>query len=79
MDHVNTMKKETTMDEHKEYAQGDSASLNLHDTIAYDAGGPMGIVRSPYVFGAALLASFGGFSFGYGKWNDFKSWGGQSY
>lgn len=25
------------------------------------------ITRSPYVFGAALLASFGGFSFGYGK------------
>lgn len=25
------------------------------------------ITQSPYVFGASLLASFGGFSFGYGK------------
>lgn len=33
--------------------------------ISYDAKGISGIVRSPYVFGVALLASFGGFSFGY--------------
>ncbi|KAF4949922.1 hypothetical protein FSARC_13343 [Fusarium sarcochroum] len=33
--------------------------------ISYDDNGISGIVRSPYVFGAALLASFGGFSFGY--------------
>lgn len=33
--------------------------------ISYDNNGISGIVRSPYVFGAALLASFGGFSFGY--------------
>ncbi|KAM5344354.1 hypothetical protein ACJ41O_012891 [Fusarium nematophilum] len=33
--------------------------------ISYDNKGIGGIVRSPYVFGAALLASFGGFSFGY--------------
>lgn len=33
--------------------------------IRYDNKGISGIVRSPYVFGAALLASFGGFSFGY--------------
>lgn len=33
--------------------------------IDYDNKGITGIVRSPYVFGAALLASFGGFSFGY--------------
>lgn len=40
-----------------------------HDTgtdgINYDNKGIAGIIRSPYVFGAALLASFGGFSFGY--------------
>lgn len=35
--------------------------------INYDSDGIKGIVRSPYVLGAALLASFGGFSFGYGK------------
>lgn len=34
-------------------------------TISYDNKGISGIIRSPYVFGAALLASFGGFSFGY--------------
>ena len=33
--------------------------------ISYDNKGISGIIRSPYVFGAALLASFGGFSFGY--------------
>lgn len=33
--------------------------------ISYDNAGISGIIRSPYVFGAALLASFGGFSFGY--------------
>jgi hypothetical protein len=44
------------------------ASNVLIDTkIEYDNIGPTGIFRSPYVFGAALLASFGGFSFGYGK------------
>ena len=43
---------------------------HLEDTIAgteisYDNNGLAGIIRSPYVFGTALLASFGGFSFGY--------------
>ncbi|CAG7560632.1 unnamed protein product [Fusarium equiseti] len=33
--------------------------------ISYDNNGLTGIIRSPYIFGAALLASFGGFSFGY--------------
>lgn len=35
--------------------------------ISYDSNGLAGIVRSPYVLGAAALASFGGFSFGYGR------------
>lgn len=34
--------------------------------ISYDSSGIKGILNSPYVCGAALLASFGGFSFGYG-------------
>lgn len=42
-------------------------SVALSDEIEYDHDGIRGIVRSPYVFGAALLASFGGFSFGYGE------------
>ncbi|KAI1054499.1 hypothetical protein LB506_010703 [Fusarium annulatum] len=33
--------------------------------IEYDSNGLSGIVRSPYVLGAATLASLGGFSFGY--------------
>lgn len=48
---------------HSEYGIHDKASLAAH--VEYDNGGIGGIVRSPYVFGAALLASFGGFSFGY--------------
>lgn len=35
--------------------------------VEYDNNGIAGIIRSPYVFGAAMLASMGGFSFGYGK------------
>ncbi|KAJ9144539.1 MFS monosaccharide transporter [Pleurostoma richardsiae] len=35
------------------------------DVIRYDDKGLSGILRSPYVFGAAALASLGGFSFGY--------------
>lgn len=34
--------------------------------VEYDDQGIAGILRSPYVFGAAALASMGGFSFGYG-------------
>ncbi|CAJ0547449.1 Ff.00g042030.m01.CDS01 [Fusarium sp. VM40] len=37
----------------------------LNTKISYDNNGISGILRSPYVFGAALLASFGGISFGY--------------
>ncbi|KAF5966534.1 quinate transporter protein [Fusarium bulbicola] len=33
--------------------------------IEYDSNGLSGIIRSPYVLGAATLASLGGFSFGY--------------
>ncbi|KAI7204169.1 hypothetical protein D0869_02276 [Hortaea werneckii] len=39
----------------------DEADVNL----SYGGSGIHGIVRSPYAFGAALLASFGGFSFGF--------------
>lgn len=42
------------------------AAVRAEETISYDANGLAGIVRSPYVLGAAALASFGGFSFGYG-------------
>jgi hypothetical protein len=50
---------------HNEFA--DFSDRILHADISYDREGIGGILRSPFVFGAALLASFGGFSFGYGK------------
>ncbi|KAM5363690.1 hypothetical protein ACJZ2D_011888 [Fusarium nematophilum] len=38
---------------------------HLAEDVSYGPNGVAGIVSSPLVFGAALLASFGGFSFGY--------------
>ncbi|KAF5586786.1 quinate transport [Fusarium pseudocircinatum] len=37
----------------------------LADSVAYGPGGIRGVIQSPFVFGAAFLASLGGFSFGY--------------
>lgn len=37
----------------------------LADNVSYGPSGIKGIVGSPFVFGAAFLASLGGFSFGY--------------
>lgn len=37
----------------------------LADHVSYGSSGIKGLLSSPYVFGAALLASLGGFSFGY--------------
>lgn len=39
--------------------------ITLAENVSYGPGGVKGIVSSPYVFGAAFLASLGGFSFGY--------------
>ncbi|KAK7724627.1 hypothetical protein SLS63_008607 [Diaporthe eres] len=41
------------------------ASLNPSETVSYGKQGIRGLISSPYIFGAALLASMGGFSFGY--------------
>jgi MFS family permease len=38
---------------------------SLADDVSYGPEGIAGVIASPYVFGAALLASLGGFSFGY--------------
>ncbi|KAL4963638.1 sugar porter family MFS transporter [Aspergillus stella-maris] len=43
----------------------DEALAILSTPVQYDNGEIKDLVRSPYVFGAAMLASFGGFSFGY--------------
>jgi hypothetical protein len=51
---------------HDEHAK-DSAPEFADIDISYDSSGLKGIFNSPYVCGAALLASFGGFSFGYGE------------
>ncbi|CAH0014899.1 unnamed protein product [Clonostachys rhizophaga] len=40
-------------------------SFNPSEDVSYGRNGIMGVLDSPYVCGAALLASLGGFSFGY--------------
>lgn len=55
---------------HDEFAD-ESCLVVLSEPVTYDDEKSIrGLVHSPYVLGAALLASFGGFSFGYGthKW-----------
>ncbi|KAI7643541.1 hypothetical protein KC318_g21077 [Hortaea werneckii] len=37
----------------------------LAEEVEYGAGGVKGLAENPFVFGAAFLASLGGFSFGY--------------
>ena len=66
---VNEPKKDHIMADvdvahHEDVARSHNTAVRSLDGIAYDLGGPMGIFRSPFVFGAALLASMGGFSFG---------------
>ncbi|KAJ5389731.1 uncharacterized protein N7496_000799 [Penicillium cataractarum] len=51
--------------EHDENRSDDESPEMPSIDINYDSNGVRGILNSPYVFGAALLASFGGFSFGY--------------
>ncbi|KAI3390619.1 hypothetical protein diail_9081 [Diaporthe ilicicola] len=41
------------------------ASLNPSETVSYGKQGISGLISSPFIFGAALIASMGGFSFGY--------------
>ena len=51
---------------HDELAD-ESLLVMLSEPVTYDDDkGIRGLVHSPFVLGAALLASFGGFSFGYG-------------
>ncbi|GMG43262.1 unnamed protein product [Aspergillus oryzae var. brunneus] len=49
---------------HDEYAD-DVGPADMTVEVKYDNGQLRDLLHSPYVFGAALLASFGGFSFGY--------------
>lgn len=59
-----TLDKESAV--HAEHAEENALAI-LSAQVQYDNGRIKDLVRSPYVFGAAMLASFGGFSFGYGK------------
>lgn len=51
---------------HDEHRSDDGTPEPLSSESNYDSNGIKGLLNSPYVCGAALLASFGGFSFGYG-------------
>lgn len=72
MDTFNLIKKEEV--EHVEHISSDSVQPmptnelpdRLAEEVSYGPGGVKGLVSSPFVFGAAGLASLGGFSFGYG-------------
>ena len=48
-------------------ARSHSKESNIpdYDSISYGQNGIRGLLASPYVVGAAFLASLGGFSFGY--------------
>ncbi|KAF5654855.1 quinate transporter [Fusarium sp. NRRL 25303] len=46
-------------------SSNNSPVVFLDEEISYGKGGIRGVVQSPYIFGAAFLASMGGFSFGY--------------
>lgn len=52
---------------HQEDTDGTLRRSSLVQHVEYDGQGIGAIIKSPYVFGAAFLASFGGFSFGYGE------------
>lgn len=47
-----------------EHDEGETVEIT-NETLSYGPGGVKGLVDSSYVFGAAFLASLGGFSFGY--------------
>ncbi|KAJ3545694.1 hypothetical protein NM208_g2388 [Fusarium decemcellulare] len=47
------------------HAEETSVVVQSEAEISYDSTGLAGILHSPFVFGAAILASLGGFSFGY--------------
>lgn len=54
--------------EHQEYPSTTPVAadtLHLADDVSYGPNGFRGLISSPYVLGAAFLASLGGFSFGY--------------
>jgi hypothetical protein len=71
MAHTSDMEKNTVKSDVQHDEQIVSSSpkrrLSVQDHLVYGNGGLKGIIGLPFVFGAALLASMGGFSFGYGR------------
>ncbi|PWY91695.1 sugar transporter [Aspergillus sclerotioniger CBS 115572] len=59
-----SVKLDKRLAEHDEYADNHALAL-LSTEVKYDNGKLRDLAHDPYVFGAALLASVGGFSFGY--------------
>lgn len=60
--------------EHFENGKEDRDSrdfIELAEGVSYGYSGARAFLASPYVFGAALLASMGGFSYGYGMFHEF--------
>ncbi|KAI5273173.1 hexose carrier protein [Aureobasidium subglaciale] len=62
---VETYGTSSEHNEHLETIHTADLPQNLAGDVAYGKDGFMGIIESPFVFGAAMLASLGGFSFGY--------------
>lgn len=50
---------------HEEVVSKETPTLYAEE-VHYGYSGAKGMLKSPYVFGATLLASMGGFSYGYG-------------
>lgn len=66
------VEKTTNMTEHNENVLSTSPTPDTpnpfdYEKLSYGSNGLKGLLESPYVLGAAFLASMGGFSFGYGK------------
>ncbi|KAG9562359.1 hexose carrier protein, partial [Aureobasidium melanogenum] len=62
---VDTYNSSSEHNEHLETIHTAELPQNLAGEVAYGKNGFRGIIESPFVFGAAMLASLGGFSFGY--------------
>lgn len=63
---VNLEKALATEAEHLEDSKDSRDFIGLAEGVKYGYSGARAFLTSPNVFGAALLASMGGFSYGYG-------------
>lgn len=63
-DNVNDIEKGASTDSPEHLEIVSTFPGQLDEDLKYGQGGLKGLLTSPYVFGAAMLASLGGFSFG---------------